>query len=169
VNLDNNALLKSAGIGAGAALVLVLLTMIPIVGIVCCCVLYLGYAGIGVLYGVFAKQNGATVEPGSMALGGAIAAAVAGFVQGIVNGIVSFIGLQSGGTVQQLQQLYQQMGIDVPPQTYQMLQAPGMGLAAAAFGICFGLFIGAILGAIGGAIYGATQRNNAPPPAPAAM
>lgn len=166
-NLNSSALLKAAGIGAGAVLVLSLLSQIPVVGIACCCVLYLGYAGIGALYGVFVRQDGMAVEPGPLALGGAIAAAVAGVIQGLVGGIISFIGLSSGNTIAQMQQIYDQMGVDVPPEIYQMYSGAGMGVAAVAIGLCFSIIIGAILGAIGGAIYGATQRNSAPPAAPA--
>lgn len=169
MNLDNNALLKSAGIGAGVALVLSLLTLIPLVGIACCCLIWVAYVGTGGLYGVFARQNGASIEPGPMALGGAIAAAVAGIVRGIVGGIVSLVGVASGSAMQAMQQL-SDAGIDVPPEVYQMYAGgAGIGILAALMQICFGIFLGAVLGAIGGAIYGATQRSSAPPPAPAAM
>lgn len=162
MSLNTNALLKAAGIGAAAVFILTLLTFIPFVGIVCCCLLYLGYAGVGVLYGYFAKQNIPQVDAGSAALGGAVAAAIAGLVYGIVNGAVFLITSVSGGMSSYLRQL-EDLGFYMPPEVYQLYTGIGGGLLIAALSICWGIVIGAVLGAIGGAIYGATQKGSAAP------
>jgi hypothetical protein len=162
MKLDGNALLKSAGIGAAAMLVLTLLTQIPFVGIACCCLIWLGYAGVGALYGVFARQNGALISAGPVALGGALAAAIAGVVQGIISGIVTLIFTSADMMTQTLMQL-QQQGIDIPPEMYDFYASGAMGPAAAVVGLCMAIVIGAVLGAIGGAIYGATQSGKGAP------
>lgn len=162
MGLNTNALLKAAGIGAAAMVVLTLLTFIPLLGIVCCCLLYLGYAGVGALYGHFAKQNAALTGAGSAALGGAVAAAIAGLVYGIVNGAIFLVISATGGMVSYLQQL-EGLGFDVPPEVAQLYAGTGGGLLVAALSICWGIVIGAVLGAIGGAIYGATQKGSTAP------
>jgi hypothetical protein len=162
MKLDSNALLKSAGIGAGAMLVLTLLAQIPLVGIACCCLIWLGYAGIGALYGVFARQNGALISAGPIALGGALAAAIAGVVQGIISGIVTLVFTSADMMTQTLVQL-QQQGIDIPPEMYDVYTSGVMGPLAAVMGICMAIVFGAVLGAIGGAIYGATQSGKGTP------
>lgn len=167
MKLDTNALLKSAGIGAGAMLVLTLLAQIPFVGIACCCLIWLGYVGIGALYGVFARKNGALISAGPVALGGALAAAIAGVVQGIISGIVALVTTSAGMMTETLSQL-QQQGIDIPPEMYQVYTSAAIGPAAAVMGICMAIVIGGIMGAIGGAIYGATQGGKAAP-APAVV
>jgi len=159
-NLDNNALVKSAGIGAGVILVLTLLQQIPLVGIACCCLALIGLGGVGALYGYFAKQNGAAADAGSFALGGAIAATVAGLVRGIIGAIVTAIFGTAvlADTFAQLQS----QGVDVPPE----LIGTGVGGGAMAVGvisgICLSIVIGAALGAIGGAIYASTAKDKAP-------
>lgn len=162
MGLNTNALLKAGGIGAAAMLVLTLLTFIPFVGVVCCCLLYLGYAGIGVLYGYFAKQNTSLTSAGSAALGGAVAAAIAGLVYGIVNGAAYLIMSASGMLTDYLRSI-EELGFTVPPEVYQLYSGVGGGILVAAFSLCWGILIGAVLGAIGGAIYGATQQGSAAP------
>lgn len=166
MKLDNNALLKAAGIGAGAMVVLSLLSQIPIVGLACCCLVWLGYAGVGALYGYFARQNGMMIEAGPIALGGAIAAAIAGVAQGLVSGIISLIFTTGDAMAQALTQL-EASGIDVPPEMASMYTGATFGIFALFMGLCFSIVIGAVLGAVGGAIYGATQRDTLPPPPPA--
>jgi hypothetical protein len=158
MKLDTNALLKAGGIGAAAMLVLSLLARVPIVGIVCCCLVYVGYAAIGVGYGYFAKQNGTPISAGPVALGGAIAAGIGGVLAGLVNGIGSYILFSTGGMISMLGQL-QQAGLTIPPETYQMYQEPYMGPLVAVCGFCFAIVIGAVIGAIAGAIYGSTQQS----------
>lgn len=167
MNLDNNALWKATGIGAVIVLVLSLLNQIPYVGFIFCCILWIAYAGVGAMYGVFARRNGSLVTAGSAALGGGIAAALSGIVQGIIGAIVSLFFVSSDAVAQSLAQLEAQ-GFDVPPEFYEMYTGAGFGVASAVIGICFAFFIAAVMGAIGGAIYGATQRPSTPPPPPPA-
>ncbi len=157
MKLDTNALWKSAAIAAGGGLVLALLKLIPVAGIVCCCLLWLGYAGAGVLYGVFAKQGENGVDAGSGALGGAIAGAAAGLMAGVVGAIYSLI-VGTSSAVSALYQLDQQ-GIDVPPEMYDMYTSGAVGPLGAVMSLCGAFIFAAILGAIGGVIFGATQKD----------
>ena len=163
MQLDNSALLKATGVGAAVVLVLTLLSQIPLLGLVFCCVLWLGYVGIGALYGVFARRGGAMFSAGPLALGGAIAAGLSGIVQGIISSIISLAFTSEAAVAEALAQLEAQ-GMEVPPEMLELYTGTGFGIASALFAICFSFFIAAILGAIGGAIYGATQRSAAPPP-----
>jgi hypothetical protein len=162
MKLDTTALWKSAAIAAGGGLVLALLKLIPLVGIVCCCLLWLGYAGAGVLYGVFAKQ-GEGVDAGSGALGGAIAGAAAGLLAGIV-GAISTLIVGTAGAMSALYQLEDQ-GIDIPPEMYNMYSSGAVGPLGAVTSLCGSFIFAAILGAIGGVIYGATQKDKGETPA----
>lgn len=161
MSLDTNALLKAAGIGAAALLVLTLLAQIPLVGIVCCCLAYLAFAAIGAGYGFFVRKNGGVVTVGGGALGGAIAGAIAGVVQGLISGIASLILTTPAAMAQALDQL-RSMGYDVPPEVAQFYTTAGAGVASIFIGICWGFIVAAILGAIGGAIYAATTQNQPP-------
>nr|MBN1228189.1 hypothetical protein [Anaerolineae bacterium] len=166
MKLDTNALLKAAGIGAGGALVLALLGRIPYVGIACCCLVYLGFAGVGVLYTVFARQNNTPLDAGPMALGGAIAGAISGLLMGIVNGIFSAIQIGSGAIYNQLYML-EDAGLDLPPEVYDMYSGgAGTIIGAVCGSLCWGVIIAAILGAAGAAIFAATQKDKVPPPPP---
>ncbi len=173
MNLNNRALTRAIGIGAGAIFVLSLIAQIPFVGLLCCCLIWLAYIGVGALYPYFAQRDGTPVTGGQAALGGAIAAAVAGLVQGIVSAVASLLFASADTVTQSLQQL-EQSGLEVPPEMYDMYAnglGAGVGIAAALVAICFSLVIGAILGAIGGAIYNGVRGNRAPvappPPPPA--
>lgn len=163
MRLDTNALWKATGVGAAVVLVLTLLSQIPFVGLLFCCVLWLSYVGIGALYGVFARRNGTPISAGPAALGGAIAAALAGIVQGIISALVTTVFTSTEALTEALNQLEGQ-GFEVPPEFYDVYTTPGFAIATALMSICFAFFIAAIMGAIGGAIYGATQRTE--PPAP---
>ncbi len=163
--LDTNALLKAVGIGVGGILVLTLLSQIPLVGIACCCLVYLGYVGAGALYGLFAVRNGAAADAGSFALGGGITGAAAGLVGGIVSALVALIFTSAATITSSLQQL-EQLGYDVPPEVYDLYSSGGgTGLMAlgGVLGVCIGMIIAAALGAIGGAIYAAMARNRGTP------
>lgn len=165
MRLDNSALLRATGIGAAVVLVLTLLSQIPLLGLVFCCILWLSYVGIGALYGVFARRGGAMLSAGPLALGGAIAAGLAGIVQGIISSIVSMLFTSEAAMADALAQLEAQ-GLEVPPEMLEMYTGTGFGIASALFAICFSFFIAAIMGAIGGAIYGATRGAGATPPPP---
>jgi hypothetical protein len=166
MKLDTNALLKAGGIGAAAALVLTLAALLPFVGIVCCCLLYVAYAGVGVLYPFFAQKNGTAISAGPGALGGAIAAAIAGVVQGIVSGVATMITAGAGGFMASAAQL-ESMGIEVPPDVYNFYSSAASGVVVALTGLCIALVLSVILGAIGGAVYGGMRQSPAAPSAPA--
>lgn len=174
MNLDNRALLRSAGIGAAALAILGLLANVPVVGLICCCLLPFGYIGVGASYPYFAGRNltGPTMlTTGGAALGGGIAAAIAGLVQGIVSGIASMLFFSSAGGTQAYIDSLEAAGVEVPPEYASMLASGGLGAGSILGAMCFGLVIGLVLGAIGGLIYnsmrpaGGTLPPAAPPPA----
>jgi hypothetical protein len=163
MNLDTQSLLKAGGIGAGVVVVLNLLGIIPLVGVVCCCLVIVAYAGIGAGYGYFTMQEGNAADAGQFAIGGAIAAAAASVVAGIVNAIVQLILSTLGVGASTAAALSQLEGMDLPPEVAsQLAGAAGFTIMGAIVGICIGFFIAAALGAIGGAIYGSTQKDKAP-------
>ena len=163
MNLDTKSLMRAGGIGAGVVVVLSLLGIIPLVGVVCCCLVFLAYGGIGAGYGYFTMQEGNPSDPGQFAIGGAIAAAAASVIAGIVNAIVQLILTTLGIGIGSAAALSQLEGLDLPPEVAsQFAASAGFSLMGAIVGICVGFFIAAALGAIGGAIYGSTQQNRAP-------
>ena len=161
MSLDTNALLKAAGIGAAALLVLSLLAQIPLLGVVCCCIAYLAFIAVGAGYGFFARKNGGMLTVGGSALGGAIAGAIAGVVQGLIGGLAALIFAAPATMAQTLDQL-RSMGYDVPPEVAQLYSTAGVGVIGIFASICWGFFIAAILGAIGGAIYAVATQNQPP-------
>ena len=164
MSLDQNALLKSAGIGVGVGVLFGILRNIPFVGIGCCCLGWLFYAALGVAYGYFSEQNNNPIDVGMYALGGAISGAVAGLVWGIMSGIFSGIMtalgiLDTASTYRQLRDI----GIDVPPELMAQAQAADIGsiLLGTVICACVGVLFYAALAAAGGAIYGAIRQNRA--------
>jgi hypothetical protein len=162
--LDTNALIKSAGIGAVVTLALAIITnaaglvspQLALLSIVCCCVAYLFFVAIGAGYALFAKQNGKPMEPGPMALGGAIAALIAGVVMGIVNTIATLVF----GAQMITQTMTQFQTADVPAGMMEGSMAVGLMI-----GLCLVLIFSAGFGAAGGAIYAAVTKER--PSAPA--
>lgn len=156
--LDTNALLKSAGIGAGVTLILAVITnaagyvapQLAILSFVCCCIAYLFFALVGAGYALFAKQNGRPMEPGPMALGGAIA----GLVSGVVMGIVNTVATLALGTQMIAQAMAQFQTADVPAGMMQGSMAVGLVI-----GLCLVLVLSAGFGAAGGAIYAAVTKG----------
>jgi len=162
--LDTNALFKSAGIGVVVTLALAIITnaagfaapQLAVLSLACCCVTYLFFAVIGAGYAFFARQNGKSMEPGPMALGGAIAALISGAVMGVVNSIATLaLGMQ---TITQLVAQFQ--SADLPAGVMEGSVAFGLVI-----GVCFVLLFSAGLGAAGGAIYAAITRNQTITPA----
>jgi len=134
--------------GVGAALAFVALCG--------CCLLYLGFGGIGALYGWFAQKDTPILEMGPTALGGALTAVAVGFLAGLCNGV---IGLITG--VSQ----FSQAGSLGGSQTTALAASGIVGLL---IGLCFAIFLSAGFGAAGGAIY-ASVRGNKPSAASPAM
>ncbi|MCP4424760.1 MAG: hypothetical protein GY803_09730 [Chloroflexi bacterium] len=138
-NLHMPSVLKAAGISAGVAVLLGLLSLIPVVGgFIAICFLCGGIlipVAAGMLYGYFAPGEEDTQ---TAAIGGALAGGAGGILLAVFSAI-------SGGVSAGLQE-----GI-------------GGGLAAGAMGgvmtaLCFGVF-GFILGGIGGVIWPTVQNQ----------
>ena len=176
MSLDTNALLKSAGIGAGVLVVLAIISgvaslavgpaadpsimgAVGILSMVCCCVGLLLYAAVGVGYAWFAQKNETPLEPGPMALGGGLAALIAGVVQGVVNSIFSLIT----GSAGMADAMAQFQGADLPPEF--AAAAGGGAIVGVCIGLCVVIVLSAGLGAAGGAIYAAAAKPKEPAPA----
>lgn len=162
MNLDTNALLKAGGIGLGGGLVLGLASQAPLVGLICCCLIPIAWVGAGVLYGLFAKNNGSEINAGQFAIGGAIAGLAAGVGTGIVNAVASSLVLMTSD-ISDLMTIYADMGIELPPEMLNVY-ADGGGTGYAILGVvmvlCGMVFFAAAAGAIGGAAYGGIVGNN---------
>ncbi len=145
-----------AGLVGGAVLVVVnLLGLIPYVGIACCFLSLVAYAGIGALTAHWMPPERLA---GPAAGQGALAAVVAALIGGIANTIAWLIQSAAVPTADVMSQL--------PPELLQQFRDAGgdpqmfstfVGPLGAVFGGSFcclgGLILAAILGAIGGAIY----------------
>lgn len=174
MKLNQGALMKALGVGAGAGVVIGVVRNIPLVGIACCCIGWALWVAVGAAYGYFDGQEGNAPDTGQYALGGAAAGAAGGVVWGLVSGLVtlvlSLLGVTAAGTAAIFQQL-QSAGVDVPPQlASQAAGTAGVGVVGIITSICTGLIAYAILGAIGGLVYALVRNNQtpkaaAPPPA----
>jgi hypothetical protein len=153
--------LKAGLVGGAVLVVLNLLGLIPLVGIVCCFLGLVAYAGIGALAAYWMPP---VREAGPAAGQGALAAVVASLIGGIINTIVWLIQSALVPTADVLSQ--------IPPELLQQLQDAGgdpqmfntfAGPLGAAFGgscCCLGgVILAAILGAIGGAIYAGVKPD----------
>ncbi len=162
MKLDTNALLKAGGIGLGGGLVLGLASQVPLVGLLCCCLVPIAWVGAGVLYGLFAKNNDTEINAGQFAIGGAIAGLAAGVGTSIINIIASSIVLMTSD-ISDLMSIYTDLGIDLPPEMLDVY-ANGGGTGYAILGVvmvmCGMVFFAAAAGAIGGAAYGGIVGSN---------
>jgi hypothetical protein len=160
--------LKAGLIGAVVLLVLALLRLVvallppqaSVVGCVCCALDLLVYVGIGVLAGFFLMPPRSA---GSGAGAGALAGVLGGLGAGIGQIVTGIIGMLTGISAQQSQQmleLFEEWGI-VQPGMMPSVQSADWGSTLLGGGLCcFGsLLLGAALGAIGGAILGAAKRD----------
>lgn len=138
-NLDMQSVLKAGGIGAGVAIVLGVLSLIPVIGPVIgflfLCGGFLIPIGAGILYGYFAPGQEDTA---TAAMGGALAGGASGILLAVFNAIsATVVGAASEGI--------------------------GTGLAGGAISgtigaLCFGI-MGFVLGAIGGLIWPFIQKQ----------
>ena len=138
-NIDMQSVLKAGGIGAGVAIVLGLLALIPVIGpvigFVFLCGGFLIPIASGILYGYFAPGE---EDSSTAAIGGALAGGASGILLSVFSAITSAISAGVSDGV-------------------------GAGLAGGAISgtigaICFGL-LGFILGAIGGFIWPLIQKQ----------
>lgn len=138
-NIDMQSVLKAGGIAAGVAILLSVLSLIPVVGpFIAICFLCGGVLipiGAGMLYGYFAPG---LEDTGTAAIGGALAGGAGGILLAIFSAISGSVmtGLQEG---------------------------VGNGLAAGlgsgiVVSICFGI-MGFVLGAVGGLIWPLVQNQ----------
>jgi len=138
-NLDMQSVLKAAGVSAGIAIILSILTLIPFIGgfigiLFLCGGIFIPVIG-GMLYGYFAPGE---EDTSTSAIGGALAGGASGILLAIFSALMGAVssGLQQG---------------------------VGSGLAAGAVGgilgsICLGIF-GFVLGGIGGLIWPLVQKQ----------
>ncbi len=138
-NIDMQSVLKAGGIGAGVAIVLGILSLIPvigpIIGFIFLCGGFLIPIAAGMLYGYFAPG---LEDTATAAIGGALAGGASGILLAVFSAI-------SGGISSGLQ------------------EGVGAGLAGGAisgiFGVlCFGI-MGFVLGAVGGLIWPFVQKQ----------
>ncbi|MFC2046281.1 hypothetical protein ACFLTC_02020, partial [Chloroflexota bacterium] len=127
--------LKAGLVGAAILVVLNLLGFIPIVGVVCCLLGLVAYAGIGALAAYWMPPER---QVGPAAGQGALAAVLAALIGGIVNTIAMLIQSAIVGTTDVLSQIppeylrqFQEAGGD--PQIFDTFAGPiGIGF----FGSC---------------------------------
>ena len=157
-----SASLKAGLIGAGVAVLLALLGLVPCLG---CITSILGL----VLYVVVGVLAANWMEPprdvGKAAGGGAVAGLITGLVGGMANVIISTVRFTVGGgqaaMVRQLEQL--------PPDVLEQLRdlgvrpgafaSPGWAIGGSAICCGLGLLLAAALGAAGGAIAVSLKRE----------
>ncbi|MCC6905917.1 MAG: hypothetical protein IT326_08755 [Anaerolineae bacterium] len=160
--LDNRVLLKAAAVGAGAGLVISVLSMIPCIGAIVCCLSLFLYMAVGASYGYFSEQAGGQPDLGNWALGGGIAGAAAGLLASLVRVagalVVQALGL-GAATAAQMQQLEQLEQAGLPPEVVSQLTGAGASLGMVVMGACIGFILIMILGAAGGALYAAYKGN----------
>jgi len=148
---------KAGLIGAGAAVILSLLSLIPCVG---CIALILGlllYAGVGVLAAYWMPPPRTA---GAGAGAGAIAALITALVDGVVSMIITAIRFAITGGAEVMSQLppealqqLEQMDVEIPPAVFTI----GGALGVSAICCVGGLVLAAGLGAAGGAIMAASK------------
>jgi hypothetical protein len=156
--------LKAGLVGAGVAVVLTLIGLIPIPCLSCFTgiLTLILWVGVGVLAGYFGNQTNPMQTSGQAAQAGAVAGAIAALGGGLIQTIVSIIRVATGGAVQALSQIS-------PEQLRQLRDAGvdpailgGAGGIAAIVGCCciIGPLLAAALGAGGGALAPSLFKRN---------
>ncbi len=156
--------LRAGGIGAAVGLVFGLLWLVPILGCVCCLVLFIVMIGAGLLAANFSP---APRTSGGAAGAGAIAGLLSGLGFGVGTTIAYTVQAATGATAAmapQVTQFMQQLGVD--PQTIASSLAfattPAGGAVSGSLCCIGALVLGAVLGAVGGAIGAAVfERRSA--------
>lgn len=154
------ASLKAGAIGAGAAVVLALLSLIPCAGCFTWILGLLLYIGVGALAAYWLPP---VRTAGGGAGAGALAAIIAAIVGGIVNMIIAALRFViSGGPGAAMREMSQ-----LPPEVMRQLYDAGVdprifasigGIIGVSAVCCVvGLVIAAVLGAIGGVILAAVK------------
>jgi hypothetical protein len=157
-----SASLKAGLIGAGVAVLLALLSLVPCLGCIAAILGLVLYLVVGVLTANWMEPPG---DVGKAAGGGAVAGSITALVGGLANLIISTVRFTVGGgqaaMVRQLQQL--------PPEVIEQLRdlgvrpsafaSPGWAVAGSAVCCTLGVLLAAALGAAGGAIAASLRRD----------
>lgn len=162
----SNPSVKAGLIGAGAAIVLSLLSLIPCVGCISTILGLVLYIGVGVLAAYWMEPPR---KAGPAAKQGAIAGLITALVGGFTNIIVSTIRFSvAGGQAAVMRQLRQ-----LPPEALRQLEELGiqpgafasLGSVIGLQAVCctLGLLLAAALGAAGGAIMASIQSGSEAP------
>lgn len=153
------ASLKAGAIGAGAAVVLALISLVPCAGCFTWILGLLLYVGIGALAAYWLPPVRTT---GNGASAGALAGAIAAIVSGIANMIIAALRFAiSGGAGAMMRQIppgvmrqFHEAGVD--PRLFASI---GGVIGASAVCCVLGLILAAILGALGGVILAAVKPD----------
>jgi hypothetical protein len=157
-----SASLKAGLIGAGVAVLLSLLGLVPCVG---CFTAVLGlvlYIVVGVLA---ANWMAPPRDAGKAAGAGAVAGLITGLVGGLANLIISTVRFTVGGGGAAMMRQLQQLPPDVLEQLRDLgvrpgaLASPGWAIGGSAVCCGLGLLLAAALGAAGGAIAVSLKRE----------
>lgn len=156
----NQPWLRAGLIGAGAVIVVNLLSLVPVLNCLSLPLQLLVLAGVGVLAASFMAPRR---ESGRAAGQGALAGLVTGLVGGIAAVIMASIGFATAGGSQallsalppEILQQYSQMGID--PST--ILTSGAVTSLVAACCLPGSLLGGALLGALGGLVFAAAKPD----------
>lgn len=147
MRIDSSSVIKAGGFAAAAALILAVLSAIPVLGCLVAPLACLGFfllplaAGLG--YGYFAPGRESLQES---ALGGALAGGFGGFVYGLISGIMSAI--TNAGAAAYLEDL-------------DVVNTGAGSLLGAVCAVVVFVIGGMIFGAIGGALWPVFQGNKA--------
>lgn len=153
MDLDRDALLKSASIGLVAGLILTMFSFIPCIGIVMYCVVPLAMVGVGATYAIFTEQNGNALSVGPCAIGGILSGLAVSLSSAVIFGLCSAL-------------VPLMMGIEaLSNPTTEALASAGSAALYVLIAICGVIVVGAVAGAAGGAGYAAIQgsRNSSAP------
>jgi hypothetical protein len=155
----SQASLKAGLVGAGVAVVLSLLGLVPCLGCITGILALVWYVGVGVLAAYWMPPPRTA---GSGAGAGALAALITAVVGGAVNMVVSAIQFSIMGG-------YEAMSRQIPPEALNQLRDAGIDpsvfagiggvLGIGAVCCLVGLVVAAVLGAIGGAVMAAAKAE----------
>jgi len=149
MKVNRDVVIRAGLIGAAAAFVLALLMRIPFLNCLVCWIGPVLSLAIGALYVHLASQEGAVVEIGEGAVGGALTGAIASGVNALIAGIMNLIFGTVGAATEFLGE-----GEALPA-----LTTAGATIGGVLIGIITSVIAGAILGALGGVIYAAIKKQ----------
>jgi hypothetical protein len=164
-----SASLKAGLIGAGVAIVLSLLSLVPCLGCITVILALALYVGVGVLAAHWMETPR---DAGKGAGSGAVAGLITAFGNGLTTIIINAFRFTVGGGQAMIRQQLRQL----PPQILQqwrdlglnpdVLANPGLIVGASAIGCGIAMVVAAGLGAAGGAIYASASKGASEPVTP---